>query len=235
VLAGHLVPPAAGWHRPLPLIAPASVVRMTFPISPDKLVDTADRLGAIDAVKRKLVKQPDPAAAKLVTVLEELSKIYGAMEEELTTYLSLFFDDTDPKQLARERAALARLEGGAIRARMSEARGRCSKIWNIYTRYLTPWFDRVLDPIETERLRMLFRELSEIDSHMVDAIEEVAGWLTAEARTTGDLVERGDFADANARVLAARRQLRPLRERVADAMVQIRRLEGDFIEISGAV
>lgn len=43
----------------------------------DKLVDTADRLGVIDAVKTKLVKQPDPAAAKLVTVLEELSKIYG--------------------------------------------------------------------------------------------------------------------------------------------------------------
>ena len=46
-----------------------------IPISPDKLVDTADGLGAIEAVKRKLVKQPDPAAAKLVTVLEELSKI----------------------------------------------------------------------------------------------------------------------------------------------------------------
>jgi hypothetical protein len=40
-----------------------------IPLSPDKLVDTADRLGALDAVKRKLVKQPDPAAAKLVTVL----------------------------------------------------------------------------------------------------------------------------------------------------------------------
>jgi hypothetical protein len=115
-----------------------------FPISPAKVFDTCDRIGAIDAVKRKLVKQPDPAAAKLVTVLDELSKVYGAMEDELTTYLSLFFDDTDMKQLARERAALAKLEAGAIRARMGEARGRCSKIWNIYMRYLTPWFDRVL-------------------------------------------------------------------------------------------
>jgi len=51
----------------------------------DKLLDTASKLGAIEAVKRKLVMQPDPAAAQLVTVLEELSKIYGAMEEELTT------------------------------------------------------------------------------------------------------------------------------------------------------
>jgi hypothetical protein len=206
-----------------------------IPISPDKLVDTADRLGAIEAVKRKLVKQPDPAAAKLVTVLEELSKVYGAMEDELTTYLSLFFDDSDPKQLSRERAALASLEGGAIRARMEEARGRCSKIWNIYVRYLTPWFDRVLDSSESEQLRMLFRELSDIDSHMVDAINDLADWLTAEARETGDLVEQNDFAEANARVLAARREIRPLRERIAEAMIQIRRLESEFIEISGAV
>jgi hypothetical protein len=45
----------------------------------DKLLDTASKLGAIEAVKRKLVNQPDPAAAQLVTVLEELSKISGAV------------------------------------------------------------------------------------------------------------------------------------------------------------
>ena len=206
-----------------------------IPISPDKLFETAQRLGAIDAVKRQLVKQPDPAAAKLVTVLEELSKIYGAMEDELTTYLSLFFDESDPKQLARERGSLARLEGGAIRARMGEARGRCSKIWNIYTRYLTPWFDRVLKPDERTQLAGLFRELSEVDSHMVDAINDLASWLTNEASKTVDLVERDNFADANKRVLEARRHVRPMRERIVEAMMQIRRLESDFIEISGAV
>jgi hypothetical protein len=188
-------------------------------------------------VKRKLIKQPDPAAAKLVTVLEELSKVYGSMEDELTTYLSLDFDESDPKQLARERAALARLEGGAIRARMSEARGRCGKVWNIYVKYLTPWFDRVLKAQreEREQLRGLFRELSDIDSNMVDAIDDVASWLTDEASTTSDLLERNDLAAANERVLAARRQIRPLRQRIAEAMYQIRGLEADFIEISGAV
>jgi hypothetical protein len=40
-----------------------------IPISPEKLVDVADRLGAIDAVKRKLIRQPDPAADSLVTFL----------------------------------------------------------------------------------------------------------------------------------------------------------------------
>ena len=201
----------------------------------ENLVDVADRLGAIDAVKRKLIKQRDPAADGLVTVLAELSKVYGAMEDELTTYLALFFDDSDPKQFTRERAALVRLEGGAIRARMGEARGRCGKIWNIYQRYLTPWFDRVLDRTECEQLRGLFRELSEIDSHMVDAIEDVAGWLAAQAKATGDLVYESKLTEANARIVAARREVLPLRERIANAMVQIRKLEAHFIQISGAI
>ena len=205
-------------------------------VEPAKLLfDVADRLGAIDAVKRKLIKQPDPAANHLVTVLDELSKIYVAMESELGTYLSFFFDDSDGKLLARQRADLARLESGAIQARMSEARGRCGKIWNIYTRYLTPWFDRVLDPTESKELFGLFRELSEIDSHMVDTINGLATWLAAEANVTMDLVEEGDLVKANARIVAARREVRPLRKRIADAMVQIRELEGQFIEISGAI
>ena len=205
------------------------------PISPEKLFDTADRLGAIEAVKRKLVKQPDPAAAKLVTVLEELSKVYGVLDEELTSYLALFFDDSDLKQLAREQAALARLSGGAIRARMGEARARCAKIWNIYQRYLTPWFDRVLNRAESEQLGSLFRELSEIDSHIVDAIDDVANWLTAEALATSDLVAQNDLMAANERIAAGIREVRPLRERISEAMLQIRKLEAEFIEASGAV
>jgi hypothetical protein len=205
------------------------------PVSPDKLFDVANRLGVIEAVKRKLVKQPDPAAAKLVTVLEEISKIYTAMEGELTTYFALFFDESDPKQLAKERANLARLEGGEIQARMGEARGRCTKITNIYERYLTPWFGRVLNPDEAEQLRALFREMAEFDAHMIDGITDLGQWLTTEAAQTSDLVEDEEYAEANARVRSAVRQIRPLRERIAESMMQIRRLESEFIEISGAV
>jgi hypothetical protein len=211
------------------------MIPIPVPIPAEKLLDTVDRLGIVEAVKNKLISRPDPAAATLVTALEEISKIYGAMEDEFTTYLSLFFDDSDLKQLVRERAALARLEAGAIRARMEEARGRCSKITNIYERYLTPWFDLAVSRHEAEELRRLFREMDDFDAHMVDGITELAAWLTTEAAMTSDLVEAGAFAEANARVLSARRQMRPLRERIAEAMIGIRKLESDFIEISRAV
>jgi hypothetical protein len=42
-------------------------------------------------------------APNVSATIEELSKIYGAMEDELAACLSLFLDDSDPKQLARER------------------------------------------------------------------------------------------------------------------------------------
>lgn len=205
------------------------------PISPDGLLDVADRLGVIDAVKSKLIRQPHVASAKLETVLEELSKIYGTLETELTAYLALHFDQSDAKQLAREHEALARLEGGAIRARMGEARARCGKIWNIYTQYLSPWFARVLQSEEQEQLFALFRELSEIDSTMVDVINDVAHWLTTEAQAVADLVAQADLSDANRRIAEARRLVRPHREYIADALLRIRKLEGEFIERSGAV
>lgn len=197
--------------------------------------DIFDRLGVIDAVKKKLIAQPDPAAARLVTVLEELSKVCAAMDDELTSYFALFFDDSDKKQLARERAALARFEGGMIGARLSEARGHCGKIWNIYIEYLKPWFGRVLNPTETEQLFVLFRALSEVDSSMVDAINEISRWLTTEAAATFDLVEKGHYADANANIASAIGRARPLRTRIADSMVRIRNLEADFVAMSGVV
>jgi hypothetical protein len=203
-----------------------------FPISPNKCLDTTERLGALEAVKGKLVRQPDPAVTQLVMVLEELSKIYGVIQDELTTYFALFFDDSDPKQLAKEWATLTRLDAGEIRARMSAAEGRCAKIWNIYVRYLAPWFEKILNTDESQQLRELFQEISEADSHMVEAIEEITAWLTEQARATADLVDNNNYADANARIASAIRQAQPMRKRIVGAMYRIRGLEDDFIEIS---
>lgn len=215
--------------------ARATLMAVEFPISPDKCLDTTERLCALEAVKSKLVKRPDPAATQLVTVLEELSKIYGVIQDELTTYFALFFDDSDPQQLAQEWAALTRLDAGEIRARMSAAQGRCAKIWNMYVRYLAPWFEGALNADESQQFRELFQELSEADSYMVDSIEEIAAWLTEEARATADLVEHNNYADANAQIASARRQAQSMRKRIVDAMWRISGLENEFIEISGAI
>jgi hypothetical protein len=115
-----------------------------------QILDLADKLDIIQTVKAKLLRQPDPAADKLVAVLGELSKIYGACEAELRRYLSLSFDPA--ARLKEERDVLLTLESGQLRLRASEARGHCHKIWNIYQRYLERWFHAVLAP-EPRRAR----------------------------------------------------------------------------------
>lgn len=199
-----------------------------------ELVTVADKMGAFDAVKGKLVRQPDPALEKLVIAIQEIYKIYLALEEELTAYLSLWLDEANP-ELSKARGVLVRMEGGQVQARMELSRGSCTKITNIYERYLRTWFDSTLTHKEAESLRGLFREMAEFDSYMVDAIHAVAEWLTEHAAMTLELVDAGDLAAAQAQVKEARRVIRQDRLVVAKTIRELLQLEADFTEVSGAL
>ena len=91
------------------------------------VTDLAEKLGYLDKVKRKLMRQPDPAAAKLATALVEIYKIYEALDTAITQYLSLWIDEKN-EELNRERPILLSLEGDRIQAQMREAKGSCTKI-----------------------------------------------------------------------------------------------------------
>lgn len=193
----------------------------------EKLVGIADRLGIIESVKTKLVSQPDKAATKLAVVLEELLKIYLSFESEVVSYLSTSVSSEDEVKAAK--SALFALEAGALRARMSIARGRCSKITNIYENNLNPWFQRALGKGENEEVRRLFRELSDIDSFMIDVINDVADWLAAESEQVLTLLLNKDFEGVERRLADARRQLLPSRRAISGAINQIQELEAYFI------
>ena len=197
------------------------------------LFDLADKLGVIQAVKNKLLRQPDPAADKLVAVLGELSKIYGACDAELLRYLSLSFDPAG--EIAEERAVLLTLEGGQLLLRTSEARGHCHKIWNIYQRYLHRWFHDVLAPDEASKMQDLFERLSYADSQMELAIHELTNWLTREAQETLDLVDAGKHDEANHRIKAARKEILPARQAISKAMSDLVQLQAEFIAASKTV
>ncbi|MEA2884728.1 MAG: hypothetical protein QOH32_3984 [Bradyrhizobium sp.] len=198
-----------------------------------EILDIADRLGIIQALKTKLLRQPDPAADKLVAVLGELSKIYLACDAELLRYLSLSFDPAG--DIAEERTTLLTLEGGQLLLRTSEARGHCHKIRNIYQRYLQRWFHDVLAPDEAATMKELFERLSYGDSQMELAIHELSNWLTREAQNTLDLVDAGKFDEANQHIKAARKEVQATREGIRKAMSELVQLQGDFITASGTV
>jgi hypothetical protein len=197
------------------------------------LVDLADKLGLIQTVKTKLLRQPDAAADSLVVVLGELSKVYGACDAELLRYLSLSFDPAEKN--AEERAVLLTLESGQLLTRTAEARGHCHKIWNIYRRDLQRWFSSVLTPDEAKKMEELFQRLGYADSQMEMAIGKLTHWLTDEAQKTLNLVDAGNQDEANQRIKAARKEVLPVRQAISRAMNGMLQLQAEFIQMSGTV
>ncbi|WNZ25371.1 hypothetical protein HJG54_22640 [Leptolyngbya sp. NK1-12] len=205
-------------------------------IGVDALVNLADKLGIITAVKDKLIKRPDPAADKLITALEELAKVFEALNSEMSKYLSVtFYDGQEFKERAEERAHLVELEGGQISARMARARGHCRKIINIYDKYLVTWFDNVLSQEESQKMRELFEALAESDAHMIAAIDEVSFWLSRQAEETLNMVDNGEFDKADRKVKKARIEVLSKRKTIAQALTTLFDLQSEFIGISGVV
>ena len=198
-----------------------------------KLSKLTEELGLLDAIKRKLMKQPDRAAAKLTTVLEELLKSLLVFESEVVRFLSITLD-CGP-EVGNDRAILHALEGQTLWARLQATRGHCSKIENIYKMFLDPWFQRVVDLDKTEReaLRSLFYGLSQSDSLMVDSLNDAARWLGDQAKHVLDLLEKDHLEEANKRIAAARLHMLPVRGVLARTMARLQELEADFIMMSG--
>jgi hypothetical protein len=200
------------------------------------LVDVADRLGILDLIKDKLISRPDPASDKLVVVLEEISKIYSSLDNELSSFLAIrFYDGMLPEEKKSALKQLYELQGGAVQARMSEARGHCSKIMNIYNRYLTGWFSRILDPTELREVEKFFNSLVYYDENMVDAIEQVGRWLGVQADLTLSHIHQGNWEQANRIIRKSAEDISADRKKIANVMSMMRKLQGQIIQSSGAV
>jgi len=197
------------------------------------IIDFADRLGLIERVKHKLMNCPDEAADKLVTVLAEISKISFAADDELTKFLSLHFDADC--FLREERSELLRWEGNMISARMHEARGHCHKIENIYQKYLSGWFDRALNSEEADDMRMLFDLLGNMDDFMVRQIGAVTDWIAPKATEVLELLDQNQVDDANQLISASRKELLPVRQKLAEINFSLQQLQAEFIAVSGTV
>jgi hypothetical protein len=196
------------------------------------IVGLANELGIIKGLRDKLLRQDTPAAAKLAEVLDELARMVSAVDDEIVRYLALHFE---PAALASGRAVLLGLEAGQSRVRMGEARGHCHKIGNIYRAYLQRWFASVLDPGEAQQMEYVFDRLSTADSEMLATMDAVTDWLQREAAQTLDLVDADDLVGANKSIRDARRLIRADRERLMQAMADLRTMQGQFIAASGTV
>jgi hypothetical protein len=198
------------------------------------LADVADQLGIIQAVKRRLVSTPDPAATKLSLVLDEMLQVYCVLDGEITGYLALWLDPAS-NRFSEDRKRLVGLEGGALTAQLRTAKAACSKIWNIYERYLSGWFNKVTSPTEAKLLDSMFRQLSNMDSEMIAAIDAVAAWLERSAKIAMDLVTNKELEQAQRHIELARLEIHPVRRELSRAVQMLFELQSSFLEVSRAV
>lgn len=198
-----------------------------------ELVDIADKLGVLDTIKNKLLGSPAAARSQLAAVLTEISKIYSAIDGEMSDYLAIVFTG-DAKDDEASRKLLLALEGGRSRPRIAEARGHCKKILHIYTEYLCPWFEDVLSKQEQERVRLLFVHLSDTDGMMMNALDSITDWLTAQAMSTLTLAKSVGIEAANREVDEARLVLLKPRRTISECLYRMRLAEGDLISSAGS-
>lgn len=201
----------------------------------DKILDLADRFGAINAIRDTLLRQPGEAAKKLAEVLDELAKTVAALDDEMVRYLSLHFHSEE--SIARGRGTLLGMEAGQSAIRINEARGHCHKIKHIYDTYLDTWFDQVFksDSVERNQLRTIFSGLTTSDDYIIDAMKQTCYWLKTQAEQTLDAVDADNLNGANMRIRQARLEVKPAREKLTETMSSLRSLQADYVYTSRAV
>ena len=197
------------------------------------VIDLSDQV--VKILRPHFVRQSDPALDYLERVLDEISKIFNAMNTAITSYLSLWFDPTDRTSLNYAISRLLELEGGNVEVEISQARGRSSKIQNIYKKYVKPWFQRVLNSDDQIKISNLFNDLSYSDSQMSKAVVELANRITTGSTKTLNLVNQDRHREANEFLKNERIRMSPTRLAISDMLVALYRLQAEFIEKSGAL
>ena len=206
-----------------------------LPIDINAISATVNSLDNLFAkVKDKLLNNPSEASGKLAEVLDELSKILEFVERETVRYLEIIFLP-DKSNFISCRSALLSLESGYVSIKGYEARGHCHKISNIYEKYLSRWFSKVLDPSEADEFKNIFMSMNTADIDMVSSIQSVTDMLKQESQEILELIDGDQLEAANFRIKAARKDLQKTRRDIVDALARLKLLQASFIASSQTV
>jgi len=154
------------------------------------------------------------------------------VDNAASEYLSLGIDEG---ALAKNSKLLLEIDGGRLSTEVERGRGHCHAIGLIYWTYLDKWFESVFSSDEYESVKAVFQGLDNADNDMFYSLGQVAVTLQDEAGAVLDFVVKGEEANARARVLSALPPLRPLRKSISKTMQTLYSMQGEFVEITGAV
>ena len=200
---------------------------------------TSDAIGKLAALRDHLKAKPDQAAAALAGALAEVHRTYLSLDAEITRLAVLAAPGAlSDASGAADLKPLFELDGNAVRARVEQTRGHCTRIRNIYERDLKKWFETVFPKDNTKQLILgeVFDTLSEADTQyyvLMSAIGDAIG-QRASAMLAEMMKPVPDAAAAHALARTAYAELRPMREALHALDVKLSQLENEFIDASGA-
>lgn len=200
-----------------------------MPLNLFSILNTAAQLeNLFSKYKFKLLNNPNEASVKLAEVLNELGKIMEFVEWQTVQYLQIIFLK-DKSNFVESRSALLSLESGYVTIKGYEARGHCHKIQNIYEKYLSRWFSKVLEANEALEFKYLFENMNVADNDMVEGIKEITQWLKNEAERILNLIDKDKLEEANECIKEARIYVQQARRSIVEALAQLKLLEASFI------
>ena len=193
---------------------------------------TLKELGVLEAVRNKLVRNPDKAAKHLVDVLQAIEGVYADLQKQILEFSSLGFSGAE---LERTRMYLRDLKTGGLEVKIQEANNACRKIKTIYQRYLNPWFQRALNRKEQAALSDLFTTMSIVDNKLVDEMEHLSKALRgAGSKLLLSLDSSQGPAKAKKHIASIESQMDHALQSLTTGLVQLKKLQGDFASESNA-
>ena len=184
--------------------------------------ETVDHIdGLVDSVYPLIpqIKQiPDQSKyAKLSEAIGEIIKTWDAIESAFTIVWLLFNPQAD---LFESLADLVKFTDGSLAREVSQGRGHCHRIWDIYWYDLKPWFEENLSEDEQKTLERFFESLGNVDMSVFIPIEAVASSTEEVAEEILNLVSMGEEADARALAGNLLKAVQPLRKRINKSLSQ---------------
>ena len=203
------------------------------------MVDPASALGAvkqfdeavglIEKFLGKLRAQPDIAALKLSAALDEIAKTYRALDEAFTEYVSLALDQDALTTRSRE---LLIITGGSLKVRVSEGRGHCGQISNIYWQHLRRWFEKAFNRGEQAQIEEVFVRLGNADTDLFHDLINLADQLTVDSKDVLTLVMQHHEEEARKHVLHTYKKLASVQHAMAQGMQRMFALKDTFYQIA---
>jgi hypothetical protein len=195
-------------------------------------IDVLDSLGLLERLSLKLVSNPDKAARRLSNALGEVESGYTALHTEILELSTLSFE---LDELNTTRRRLLRVSDGWVADEVLSIKSSCSRISNIYQRYLTGWFSNVLRAEEAQTLAVLFDELACKDEILTQAVKDVSSAAQQFASRVLELLSQGNVAEARSYAREFEKQLTPLREQLTNSMKRLWDLQDRFIKVGRAL